>query len=94
MLKNVLRYANLILLMMFINSCNDAEIYKVGNRVTVDYVIEPKISFKIIRIYLDKMIQMEEYKVPEKRVHYDKLVNIDSIDTKRIYFKKILKKCI
>ncbi len=87
MIKTIFCFCCLIFMISFLNSCDYAEIYKVGNRRTLDYVIETKINFKILRIYLNKIIQMQEHQVPEKWVHYDKLIDIDSIDTKRIYFK-------
>lgn len=87
MLKKKLRYHYFILLLFIISACNDVTVYKAGNRITLDYVIETKLSFNVIRNYIDTMVQKQGYAVPQKWAQYDKLVDIDSIDSKRIYFK-------
>ena len=87
MLKKKLRYHCIILLLVIINACNDVVIYKAGNRVTLDYVIETKLSFNVIRNYIDTMVQKQGYDVPQKWAQYYKLIDLDSIDSKRIYFK-------
>ena len=87
-MKNLtLKYFFFIFLLITFNSCDSNEIYKAGNRITLDYPIETKISFKIIRKYLDTLITKQGFEVPDKWKHYEKLVDIDSSNAKRLYFK-------
>lgn len=87
MVKKIFCLSKLVLVIILFHSCNNSEIYKVGNRVTLDYVIETKMSLSIVRTYLDTIVSLDQYRVPAKWQPFDKLVNIDSIDTKRIYFQ-------
>ena len=80
------KYLLLTLVVSALYSCGSNEIYKVGNRITLDYTVESKMSFKIVRRYLDTLIKNEGYQVPDKWIHYDKLVDIDSANTKRLHF--------
>ena len=86
MIRYIVLILSIICFTIFFNSCNNGELYKVGNRLTLDFVIDTKISFKVIRNYIGK-IATNEYSVPEKWQGYKKLVDIDSVNSMRIYFK-------
>lgn len=64
--------------------CND--IYRAGNRITLDYSIDTKLNLKIIRRYLDTILTNDKYQVPSKWQHHNKLVDIDPENSKHIYF--------
>ncbi len=66
-------------------SCN--QLYKAGNLNALLYPVETPLRSIIIMRYLDTLIQKDGYNVPDKWMHYDKLVDLDSINNKRIYFK-------
>ncbi|MEJ7610309.1 MAG: hypothetical protein WKF88_03920 [Ferruginibacter sp.] len=70
-------------------ACLNSDDYKVGNRITLDYPIKTKISFKVIRKYLDTLIMTQGYNVPQKWTQYDKLIDIDSTNAKRLYFRNL-----
>jgi|GEM_PF-2056605 len=65
-------------------SCN--HFYKAGNLIELGYPIETPIRSVIIRRYLDTLVQNYGYAVPTKWLRYDKLVDLDSIYHRRIYF--------
>lgn len=67
------------------DSCNVN--YKVGNLIDLGYTIETPLRLKVIRDYMDTLIQKRGYNVPPKWEGFNKLVDIDSIYHKRIYFK-------
>ncbi len=75
-----------IFLSFAVVSCNNT--YKAGNLVALDYPIETKLRTEIIQRYVDTLILTKGYAVPEKWKHFDKLVDLDSIYHKRIYFKE------
>ena len=79
-------FLKIFFLTILLNSCDNREVYKVGNRLTLDFVIDTKISFKVIRNYIGKMAA-NEFQAPEKWQGYKKLVDIDSVNSFRIYFK-------
>lgn len=86
-MKNIhCKYLLLTIVVLALHSCGTNEIYKVGNRITLDYPVETKMSLKIVRRYLDTLIKNEGYQVPDKWFQYNKLVDIDSANTKRLYF--------
>lgn len=66
-------------------SCN--QLYQAGNLIALRYPIETSLKSEIVERYLDTLIQKGGYDVPQKWMHYDKLINLDSINNKRIYFK-------
>ncbi|MDB5198463.1 MAG: hypothetical protein JWO92_426 [Chitinophagaceae bacterium] len=66
-------------------SCND--IYKAGNLVDLSYPVETSLRTAIVERYIDTLIQSKGYAVPDKWKHFDKLVDLDSINNKRIYFQ-------
>lgn len=70
----------------FIAGCN--AVYKAGNLVDLDYPIQTSLSSELIMQYLDTLIQERGYAVPAKWEYYNKLVDLDSIYNKRIYFKQ------
>src|ERR1043165_3773756 len=74
--------------MLIISMSNCGPIYKAGNLVSLDYPIETPLRTSLIRRYVDTLIQKYGYSVPDKWAHEDKLVELDSIYHKRIYFKK------
>ena len=61
--------------------------YKVGNLIDLGYPIETPLRSKVIRRYMDTLIQKRGYNVPQKWEGFNKLVDIDSIYHKRIYFR-------
>lgn len=65
-------------------SCN--HLYKAGNLIYLGYPIETPLRSDVIERYLDSLIKNRGYAVPEKWVLYKKLVDLDSINNKRIYF--------
>ncbi len=66
-------------------SCN--QLYKAGNLIDLGFPIETSLRSEVIERYLDTLIQKRGYSVPKKWLHYDKLVDLDSINNKRIYFR-------
>ena len=88
--KNVkifLEYLFVVIFIVLINSCYWHEIYKAGNLVDLDYPITTKLPTKIVRQFTDTLIQKRGYAVPAKWKYLKKLVDIDSTDNVRIYFK-------
>ncbi|MFB6455600.1 RHS repeat-associated core domain-containing protein [Chitinophaga sp. Hz27] len=85
MLKNIL-ILFVIVSNWFIVGCNS--IYKAGNLVDLDYPIQTPLNSTLIRQYLDTLIQKRGYAVPAKWEYYNKLVDLDSVYNKRIYFKQ------
>ena len=69
--------------LFLLSSCTD--FYKAGNRVTLDYVVETKLSQTIIKMYVDSLVK-GKYKVPPKWQHLDKLIDIDPENSRNIYF--------
>lgn len=65
-------------------SCND--LYKAGNLVDLSYPINTSLRTKIVKRYIDTLIQSKGFAVPDKWQQFDKLVDLDSINNKRIYF--------
>ena len=65
-------------------SCSD--LYEAGNRVDLSYPIQTPLRTEIIERYIDTLIQTKGFAVPNKWKHLDKLVDLDSINNKRIYF--------
>jgi hypothetical protein len=68
-----------------LSSCN--QIYKAGNLIALSYPVETQLRSAIVSQYLDTLRYKQGFDVPEKWRHYDKLVDLDSINNKRIYFK-------
>lgn len=62
--------------------------YKAGNLVDLDYPVETPLRSKVIRHYLDTLIKKRGYAVPEKWKSLNKLVDLDSVYNKRIYFEQ------
>ena len=73
---------------ILIFSWNCKGLYKAGNLIELGYPIETPIRSNIIRKYMDTLIQLRGYNVPEKWLHFRKLVDIDSIYNKRLYFRE------
>jgi hypothetical protein len=69
---------------LYLLSCNG--LYNAGNRVTLDYTIDTKLSQTIIKMYVDSMLTNGRYKVPPKWQHHDKLIDIDPENSRNIYF--------
>jgi hypothetical protein len=63
-------------------------LFKAGNLVDLHYPIQTNLKVEIVQQYLDTLIQKKGYKVPNKWEPYDKLVNLDNVRNKRIYFKE------
>lgn len=68
---------------IILSSCND--LYKAGNRVTLDYPVDSKLSQSIVRVYIDSLIR-NKYQAPPKWSHHNKLVDIDRENSMNIYF--------
>lgn len=69
---------------IILNSCNLN--YKVGNLLDLGYPIETPLRSTIIRQYMDTLLEKRGYNVPQKWMGFNKLVDIDSVRHKRIYF--------
>ena len=67
------------------SECN--QLYKAGNLVSLDYPIETSLRSSLIQAYCDTLINKRGYNVPEKWLHENKLVEFDSVNHKRIYFR-------
>lgn len=65
-------------------SCNP--IYKAGNLVALSYPITTSLRTSIVQQYVDTLISKYGYNVPNKWISLNKLVDLDSINNKRIYF--------
>jgi hypothetical protein len=63
------------------------DFYKAGNLIDLQYPVESKIDADIINRYLDSLILKEGYKIKPDWVIYKKLVDLDSVNNKIIYFK-------
>lgn len=74
-----------IFLITILTSCNN--LYRAGGLVSLDYPIETPLRSKLIQQYCDSLVN-KGYKVPEKWKHLDKLVELDSINHIRLYFKE------
>lgn len=75
----------LFLLLFSFSNC--MPLYKAGNLIALSYPVETPLRSAIIRRYMDTLIQKQGFNVPEKWSDYNKLVDLDSIYNKRIYFK-------
>ena len=75
----------LVLVFIFFVSCND--FYKVGNLESLGYPAHTPLRDSLVKRYFDSLILKHGYAVPQKWKYYDKLVDLDSINFKRIYFK-------
>lgn len=82
MLKIIIPF---FLAVILIGSCYEE--YKVGNLKELGYPIETQLRTSIIRNYMDTLILKKGYDIPDKWVGYNKLVDIDSLNNRRIYFK-------
>jgi hypothetical protein len=71
-----------ICLVWFFNS------YKAGNLKSLGYPAETHLKMQIIKDYVDTLIDKEGYRAPEKWEHFNKLIDIDSVNNKRIYFSE------
>jgi hypothetical protein len=67
-------------------SCS--QLYKAGNLVALDYPINTNIRTEIVQKFVDTLILKYGFEVPDKWKSKDKLVDLDSINHKRIYFKE------
>jgi len=64
--------------------CNS--LYKAGNLESLDYPIETSLRSSLIQKYCDTLIIKYGYSVPVKWSNKNKLVEIDSVNNKRLYF--------
>lgn len=62
--------------------------YSAGNLVILDIPIQTNLRSIIVKRYLDTLIVEKGYNVPEKWLHLNKLVDLDSVNNKRIYFRR------
>ncbi|WP_143709147.1 hypothetical protein [[Flexibacter] sp. ATCC 35208] len=62
--------------------------YKAGNLNDLFYPIETTLRAELIMQYFDTLVQKKGYAVPEKWKSLNKLIDLDSIDNKRIYFEQ------
>ena|SRR5687767_726098 len=84
MLKFKITFFILLLFTSF-SSCNNS--YKAGNLVALSYPVETSLRTEIVKRYIDTLIRKNGFGVPKKWVHFNKLVDLDSINHQRIYFK-------
>ncbi|RAJ05432.1 hypothetical protein LX64_02590 [Chitinophaga skermanii] len=77
-----------LLLSVIIHVIGCKDIYKAGNLVALEYPVETQLRSKIIREYLDTLILKRGYMVPPKWESFTKLVDLDSVYNKRIYFRQ------
>jgi hypothetical protein len=61
--------------------------YKAGNLIDLQYPVDSEISTKILNRYLDSLILNKGFRIKSDWVVYEKLVDLDSINNKIIYFK-------
>jgi len=61
-------------------------LYKAGNLESLDYPIETSLRSSLIQKYCDTLIIKYGYSVPVKWSNKNKLVEIDSVNNKRLYF--------
>ena len=62
--------------------------YKAGNLKLLNLGVDTKLRSRLIRGYIDTLAIKGRYTVPQKWVYLDKLVDLDSIYNKRVYFKE------
>jgi hypothetical protein len=74
-----------IMIAVSISRCNS--VYKAGNLVDLHYPVQTSLRSDLVIRYLDTLIQKDGYAVPAKWEYYNKLVDLDSVYNKRIYFK-------
>lgn len=88
--NNVKRIASFLLITCLTTTvafegCNEP--YKAGNLVSLDYPIKTALRSSLIQEYCDTLINNYAHQVPEKWLHENKLVEFDSLNHKRIYFR-------
>jgi hypothetical protein len=77
-----------LLFLLIVTSMVSCEnFYKAGNLIDLQYPVESKISTKILNRYLDSLILNEGFRIKSDWVVYEKLVDLDSVNNKIIYFK-------
>lgn len=77
-----------VLIMIFICICSSCTgLYKAGNVIALDYPIQTRLRTEIIMRFIDTLIIKDGYRVPNKWADEKKLVELDSINHVRIYFK-------
>ena len=55
--------------------------------MALSYPVETSLRTEIVKRYIDTLISKNGFAVPEKWVQFNKLVDLDSINHKRIYFQ-------
>lgn len=70
---------------LLLTGCN--HLYKAGNLASLDYQVETSLRLELIQTYCDTLIIKYGYGVPAKWSNKNKLVELDSVNNKRIYFK-------
>ena len=63
------------------------EVYRAGNLIAFRYPVETPMSLTIVQNYTDTLIMNAGHHVPEKWAHLDKLIDLDSVNNKRLYFR-------
>jgi hypothetical protein len=71
---------------LLISGCN--KLYKAGNLEILSYPVKTPLRTRVVEMYIDTLIAKYGYKVPDKWLDKDKLVNLDSINNKRLYFSR------
>lgn len=74
-----------LFLVSLLSSCG--QLYQGKNLDILSYPIETHLRSQLISDYFDTLIQNRGYQVPDKWMHKNKLVILDSINFKRIYLK-------
>lgn len=83
--KTIYLVVILILTVCIFTTCDDG--YRVGNRITLDLAVNSKINFDILDRYL-RTLSETEYQVREKWKGAKKIIDLDSANSFRIYFKE------
>lgn len=81
-MKNVV----LFLLIYFALNTYCTQVYKAGNLVSLSYPVKTTLRTTIVQQYIDSLILRHGYDVPDKWSHLDKLIDIDSVNHRRVYF--------
>lgn len=69
----------------WLNGCGG--LYQVNNLVYLGYPVETSLRSSLVQAYCDTLINKYGYNVPSKWSHLNRLVELDSINNKRIYFR-------
>jgi hypothetical protein len=86
-MKKIILIVLITLLIIFGLFVLSNKFYSAGNLTSLDYPVNSNIKTSIIRKYCDTLIEKKGYRAPNKWSHLNKLVELDSVNNVRIYFK-------